>query len=290
MARAVRRSDTITLGTAAAVLYLPLLVLVVFSFNASPLMAFPLTGFSLRWYAALAGNAAFLHGLLTSLLVAQPVGFLAMVVGLAAALALTAPRLPWRIAFLALVLLPFLVPKSVLAIAQAMLLSLIGWDRGAVTLILAQALVAAPFATVLVAAMLLRFDHRLTEAARDLGATPWKSFRFVMLPHLKGALGGAYSVGVILSLADLTIATFLSGRTQPLSLIVASEFRRELRPDINAMQVVVLVLTALVIGTGQLGRLLRRRRLFPVPLTDQAVALRAGFEETSGRPSKAARC
>ena len=288
MARPVKRSDTIVLSVAAAVLYLPLLVLVVFSFNASPLMAFPLTGFSLRWYAALAGNAAFLHGLLTSFLVAQPVGVLAMLVGLMAALALTAPRLPWRIAFLALVLLPFLVPKSVLAIAQAMLLSRLGWDRGAVTLILAQALVAAPFATALVTAVLLRFDRRMTEAARDLGATPWQSFRFVMLPHLKAALGGAYSVGVILSLADLTIATFLSGRTQPLSLIVASEFRRELRPDINAMQVVVLALTALVIGAGQFFRSRRGRRSVSVPLTDKA-AMRAEFRVSSPAHSKAAR-
>lgn len=287
MARAVKRTDAITLSLAAAILYLPLLVLVVFSFNASPLMAFPLTGFSFRWYAALAGNAAFLHGLLTSFLVAQPVGLLAMLVGLAAALALTAPRLPWRVAFLALVLLPFLVPKSVLAIAQAMLLSRIGWDRGAVTLILAQALVAAPFATALVTAVLLRFDHRLTEAARDLGATPWESFRFVMLPHLKGALGGAYSVGVILSLADLTIATFLSGRTQPLSLIVASEFRRELRPDLNAMQVVVLALTAVVIGTGQLVRLLRRRPPVSTPLAKETADLRADFGASPGTLTRA---
>lgn len=254
------RASAAVLGLAAVVLYLPVAVLTVFSFNDSALMAFPLSGFTLRWYGDLAGNATFLQGFVTSVLIALPVGVLAMGLGLCAALALTAPGLRWRGAFAALVLLPFLVPKSVLAIAQAMILSRIGLERGAVALVLAQALVAVPFATALIAAVLIRFDARLTEAARDLGATPWQGFRLVLLPHLKGVLSGAFSVGVILSLADLTIAMFLAGRTQPLSMIVASEFRRELRPELNAMQVVVLALTAAIVAASEIYRSRGRRR------------------------------
>ncbi len=183
-----------------------------------------------------------------------------MVVGLMAALALTAPSMKGRLMFAGLILVPFLVPKSVLSIAQAMITSRIGLDRGALALILAQSLVVIPFTTVILTSVLLTIDPRLDEAARDLGATPWKSFRLVLLTQIKSALAGAFSVGVILSLADLTISLFLAGRTQPLSLMVASEFRRELRPDLNAMQVAVLGLTALLVAISEIYRRRRNRR------------------------------
>lgn len=252
------RFSVTVLVLAGALLYLPIAVLAVFSFNDSALMSFPLSGFTLGWYVELAGNEAFLRGFVTSFLVAQPVGAIGMFVGLMAALALTSPHLKARLAFGALILVPFLVPKSVLSIAQAMIMSRIGLERGAVALILAQSMVVVPFTTVLLSAVLIRLDPRLDEAARDLGATPWQSFRLVLVPQIRSALAGAYSVGVVLSLADLTISMFLAGRTQPLSLMVASEFRRELRPDLNAMQVTVLALTAVIVASGEIIR--RRSR------------------------------
>lgn len=254
------RGQKLVLAAVAGFLYLPILVLALFSFNDSPLMAFPLSGLTDRWYRALWANRAFREGLMTSLLVAQPVGIGGMLLGLLAARALTAPGFRLAPAFAVLMLVPFLVPKSVLAIAQAMLLSRLGLKRGALALIAAQTLVVLPFTTVLLAAVLGRLDPRLEEAARDLGATPRQSFRLVVLPQIKPALVGAYSVGVILSLADLGIAMFLAGRTQPLALVVASEFRRELRPDLNAMQVVVLALTFLVLALSALVRRPGRRR------------------------------
>lgn len=253
------RFSRVTLLLAVSFFYLPIVVLAIFSFNASSLMAFPLSGFTLNWYQALADNAAFHDGFITSFLVSQPVGILSALIGLAAALGLASPTLRWRTGFIVLIVLPFLVPKTVLSIAQAMLLSWAGLGRGAMTLIAAQTLVAIPFTTTVIAAVVIRLDHRLEEAARDLGATPWQSFRKVTLPQIKGAIGAAYSIGVILSLADLTISMFLAGRTQPLSLVVASQFRRELKPDLNAMQVVVLCLTAIIV---LLSELYRRKRLF----------------------------
>ncbi len=254
----MNRSVAITLSIAVAFFYLPIVVLCLFSFNRSALMAFPLDGFTLDWYRELAGNAAFLNGFVTSFLVSQPVGVISALIGLLAALSINAltPRL--RLFFVALLVLPFLVPKTVLSIAQAMLLSWAGLGRGAPALIAAQVLVAIPFTTTIIAAVLIRLDPRLEEAARDLGATPWQSFSRVTLPQIRGAVGAAYSIGVILSLADLTISMFLAGRTQPLSLIVASEFRRQLKPDLNAMQVVVLCVTAFIVFIGEY---LRRRRL-----------------------------
>lgn len=258
------RTALVILALAAAFLYLPLAVLAVFSFNASRLMAFPLSGFTLEWYRSLAGNTRFQSGFVTSFLVAQPVGILSAALGLGGALALVSSRRALRLGLAALLLVPFLVPKTVLSIAQSMVLARFGLDRGAVTLITAQTIVSVPFTTAIIASVLARLDPRLEEAARDLGATPWMCFRRITFPQIKPAVMAAYSVGVILSLADLTIGLYLAGRTQPLSLVVASEFRRELSPDLNAMQVSVLVLTALIVvlteGYGR-ARAARQRRI-----------------------------
>lgn len=250
---------TLTLIAGVLLLYLPIAILAIFSFNASPLMAFPLSGFTLEWYRHLSGNTAFQSGFVTSFLIAQPVGILSAGLGLLAGLALTSPRLRWRAMFVGLLLIPFLTPKTVLSVAQAMIISRIGVDRGPVVLILAQTLVILPFTTALITSVLMQLDPRLEEAARDLGATPWRSFRLVVMPQIKSTVLAAYSVGVILSLGDLTIATFLSGRVQPLSMIVASQFLRQLSPDLNAMQVVILALTAMIVILTQIYGWQRRR-------------------------------
>ena len=257
------RRAGVVLAVTAAFLYLPIAVLAVFSFNASRLMAFPLSGFTLEWYGSLAANTKFQAGFVTSFLVAQPVGLLSAALGLGAALGLVSGPRAVRLGLAVLLLVPFLVPKTVLSIAQSMVLARLGLDRGAATLVAAQVIVAVPFTTAIIASVLARLDPRLEEAAHDLGATPWMCFRRVTFPQIKPAVSAAYSVGVILSLADLTIGLYLAGRTQPLSLIVASEFRSELSPDLNAMQVSVLALTAAIVvlseGYGRL-RAARRRR------------------------------
>ena len=254
------RRATLILVVAVAFLYLPIAVLAVFSFNASKLMAFPLSGFTLDWYRSLAGNGKFQTGFVTSFLVAQPVGVLSAALGLGAALALVSARGAARLGLAALLLVPFLVPKTVLSIAQSMLLARLGLDRGAVALITAQTIVAVPFTAAIIASVLAQLDPRLEAAARDLGATPWVCFRRITFPQIRPAVTAAYSVGVILSLADLTIGLYLAGRTQPLSLIVASEFRRELSPDLNAMQGSILALTALIVVLTEGYDLLRAAR------------------------------
>ena len=262
------RRAAIVLAVTAGFLYLPIAILAVFSFNASRLMAFPLSGFTLEWYGSLAANTKFQNGFVTSFLVAQPVGLLGAAFGLGGALALVSTGRAARLGLAGLLLVPFLVPKTVLSIAQSMVLARFGLDRGAATLIAAQVVVAVPFTTAIIASVLSRLDPRLEEAARDLGATPWMCFRRVTFPQIRPAVSAAYSVGVILSLADLTIGLYLAGRTQPLSLIVASEFRRELSPDLNAMQVSVLVLTALIVVMTELcGRIRTARRRRTAPLS-----------------------
>lgn len=255
------RRAVVVLAGAAAFLYVPIAVLAVFSFNASRLMAFPLSGFTLDWYRSLAVNTTFQGGFLTSFLVAQPVGVLSALLGLSAALTLVSGSRPVQAVLAGLLLLPFLVPKTVLSIAQCMVLARFGLERGTIALVMAQTIVCVPFTAALIASVLARLDRRLIEAARDLGATPWVCFRRITFPQIRPAVTAAYSIGVILSLADLTVSLYMAGRTQPLSLIVASQFRRDLSPDLNAMQVAVLVLTvAIVVATEVYGRSRAGRR------------------------------
>ena len=244
----------LTLILCAIFLYIPIVALVVFSFDASGLMAFPLGEMTFRWYFDLARNSEMQEGLLVSFLVAQPVAVLATCLGLCAALGLTANDLRYRAGLGVLLIVPFLVPKAVLAMAQTMLLSRFGVPRGLFNLIGAEALITLPFALVILFSVLARLDPRLEEAARDLGATPMQAFWRITLPRLRSGLIVSYSLCVIFSLADLTLSTYLAGSTQPLSVIVASAFKTKLSPDLNALQVVMLALTAAIAGATAIGR------------------------------------
>lgn len=250
-------------------LYLPIAVMIVFSFNQSELMAFPLSGFTLKWYGDLFASRNILTGLLTSVLLAQPIAILATVLGLMAALALSAlPRI-LAAAFGIMLLVPFLIPKGVLAIAQIMLMSRIPIDRGTIPLIISQVSVILPFTTLVLVSVVVRLDKSLEEAARDLGANAWQAFRKVVVPQLKTALSAAYSIGVILSVSDLTLSMFLAGRTQPLSIIVASAFRTRLSPNLNAMQVLILLATIAIVVVIEMTRRRRSRVGRAVPASEE---------------------
>lgn len=258
----MKRWHRIVLALGVVYLYLPVAVLFLFAFHDAEVMAFPFQGPTLRWFGELAANRPYIDGLLTSLAIAVPVGILSATLGLMGALALAAAvrarSAGWVVGFAVILIVPFLVPKAVLGVAQAMVIAQLGLNRGPVLLALSQTLVILPFTTALLGSVLLAVDPRLEEAARDLGASPFMRFRLVLFPLLRGVYVAAVSIGMILSLADVTLAQFLSGRAQTLSMVVASRFLREMQPDINAVQVILLTLTALFVI---LAEVLRRRRM-----------------------------
>lgn len=225
-------------------LFLPLAVLVLFSFNDARQLSFPLTGFTLSWYWALLDRQPVLTAFLNSFVLAQVVGAISALLGLMVAYGLSGPAAPFRRLSLVLVLSPFAIPKAVLGLAIIMMLSMAGIQRGALPLTLAHILMTLPFSTIIIGAALMRMDPRLVEAARDLGASPTRAFRAVTLPLLKPALTAAYSLAAILSMSDLTLATYLSGRFQTLAVTISSAFRIELTPDLNALQALILFVIA----------------------------------------------
>ncbi|MBL8585003.1 MAG: ABC transporter permease [Rhizobiaceae bacterium] len=236
-------------------MYLPVAVIAIFAFNDSELVAFPLQGFTMRWFGQVLGDGRLTGGLGLTFLVSIPVALLSTLLGAMAALALTRYRMPFRGLLLVLVLLPFLIPKVILGVAQLILLSELGIERSLLTIIFGQTIVILPFTTLVIASVLMRIDRRLEEAATDLGASAFSAFRRVTLPLMKNGLLAASFIAFVLSSSEYVLTSLLSGRSQPLSILVASDFRFNMSPALDALALMIVAANLALIVIGELARL-----------------------------------
>ena len=240
-------------------MYLPIAVILLFSLNASEIIAFPLQGFTTQWFREVFTDTRLAGGLGITFLVSIPVALLSTVLGAMAALALTRYRLKFRVAFLALLFVPFLIPKVILAISHLILLSELGIERSLLTVITAQTIIILPFTTLVIASVLIRIDPRIEEAAADLGADRFGIFSRVILPLTKNGLMAASFVAFVLSSSEYVLTSFVSGRDQPLSILVASDFRFNISPTLNALAILIVLANIILIGIGEFARLKTRR-------------------------------
>ncbi len=247
----------VALGLGLLFLWAPLALVVLYSFNESRLVTL-WGGWSLRWYGALAGNAALLDAAFVSLKVALGAATLATILGTLAALALARRgRFAGRTAFSALLLAPMVMPEVVLGLSLLLLFVALGLDRGLLTVILAHATVAIPFVAAIVGARLARFDRDLERAAADLGASPAVAIGTVTLPVAAPAIAAAFLLAFTLSFDDLVIASFASGPgATTLPMRIYSSVRLGVAPDVNAAA--TLMITVVILGVG--GSLLLARR------------------------------
>ncbi len=236
--------------------YLPVAVVVLFSLNDSDLIAFPLKGFTLRWYDDVLGDARLLGGLFNTFAVAIPVALVTTVLGGASALALTRHKSSFRLVLGLLVILPFFVPRMILAVSQVAFMHQLAITKSLLTVCIGQSLVILPFTTIIIASVLYRLDPALEEAASDLGASAWQRFRHVQLPLMKFGLMAACFIAFVLSSAEYTVSFFTSGRAQPLSILVASDFRFHLSPTLYALASLIVLFNIIVVVVSEL---LRRR-------------------------------
>jgi putrescine transport system permease protein len=258
------------LGLGYAFLYLPILLIVLFSFNAAPAPN-AWGGFSLRWYRELAGNERMLDAAMLSLGIAALAATLAAVLGACAGLALARHgRFALRALFAALLATPLIMPEVITGIANLLLfVSLelqIGWpsERGFATIVIAHATFGMAYVAVVVQARLATLDRSLEEAAADLGARPARVFFAIILPLLWPAIAAGWLLAFTLSLDDVVIASFVSGPgATTLPVFVFGTVRRGLSPQVNALAsllVAAVVLTALAIWLFA-----RRHHDHPVP-------------------------
>ncbi|MBV7410582.1 ABC transporter permease [Maritimibacter sp. DP1N21-5] len=224
-----------------AFLYLPMVILVIYSFNESRLVTV-WAGFSTKWYGELLRNEAFLDAAWVTLRVAVVSSTLATILGTAAAYVLIrAGRFPGRTLFSGMMYAPLVMPDVILGLSLLLLFISIGLDRGMVTIILAHTTFCMAYVAVVVSSRLATFDQSLEEAALDLGCTPWDAFRSVTLPIIAPAVISGWLLGFTLSLDDLVIASFTSGPSSTtLPIKIFSAVRLGVSPEINALSSILI--------------------------------------------------
>jgi spermidine/putrescine transport system permease protein len=235
--------------------YLPIVVLVLFSFNQSRLNIV-WTGFTLEWYAALWRDAVLVRTLQNSLLVAAATTVLSVALGTAGAWLLY--RFQYRGSGLleTLVFLPMIVPEVVLGVSLLILFVTIGLELGYTTIVISHVTFAFPFVMAAVQARLAGLDPALEEAALDLGATPVQAFRKVLIPYLMPAIVSGALMAFTLSLDELIVTYFTaSAGTRTLPLEIFGRVKRGLDPSLNAISTVFIVVTLLfLLATEALRR------------------------------------
>ncbi|HVC50535.1 MAG TPA: ABC transporter permease subunit [Stellaceae bacterium] len=249
----VWRASALVLGL--GFLYAPIVLLVLYSFNASRLVTV-WAGFSTRWYGALASDDKFRDAALTSLEIGVMAASLALVLGTGAGFAIARfTRFRGRMLFSFMLLAPLVVPEVILGLSLLLLFvalqSWLGWPatRGIATVTIAHATFGACFVAVLVRAQLAGFDRTLEEAALDLGARPWAVLARITLPGIAPALISGWLLAFTLSLDDLVVASFVSGPSATtLPMAVYSSVRLGVSPEINALATIFLVVVFMLVA------------------------------------------
>lgn len=255
--RKVSTFNIAALALGIAFLYLPIVILIVFSFNASRLVAV-WGGWSLRWYAELVGDAALLESAFISIRIALISASVATVLGTLAAVSLARfGRFRGRLLFAAMIYAPLVMPEVITGLSMLLLFVAVAIDRGFWTVTIAHTTMAMCFVAVIVQARLVDFDTSLEEAAMDLGAAPLRTFLTITLPLIFPAIGAAWMLAFALSLDDLVIASFTTGPgATTLPIRIYSEVRLGVKPEMNAVcSIMIAVVGIAVIAASLLTKL-----------------------------------
>ncbi|AAN70742.1 MULTISPECIES: ABC transporter permease subunit [Pseudomonas] len=234
-------------------IYLPMLILVIYSFNASKLVTV-WGGWSIKWYVGLLDNSQLMGSVMRSLEIACYTAVAAVALGTLAAFVLTrVTRFKGRTLFGGLVTAPLVMPEVITGLSLLLLFvamaQMIGWpqERGIVTIWIAHTTFCAAYVAVVVSARLRELDLSIEEAAMDLGAKPWKVFFLITIPMIAPSLAAGGMMSFALSLDDLVLASFVSGPgSTTLPMEVFSAVRLGVKPEINAVASLILLSVSLV--------------------------------------------
>lgn len=246
--------NVVSLTLGFAFLYLPMLILVIYSFNKSKLVTV-WAGFSTRWYGELFQNEAFLDAAWVTLKVAVVSSTFATVLGTMAAYTLVrGGRFYGRTLFSGMIYAPLVMPEVITGLSLLLLFIGIGLDRGVMTIVLAHTTFSMCFVSVVVSSRLMSFDRSLEEAALDLGATQFEAFRLVTLPIIAPAVIAGWLLAFTLSLDDLVIAQFVSGPSATtLPMKIWSSVRLGVSPEINALSSILIGLVSIGVISASLA-------------------------------------
>ena len=264
---AARLTSWVWMGGVFVFLYLPIVTLILLSFNASPMVTH-WGGWSLRWYEALAFDVEIIAGFKRSLAIAFFTACSSVVLGTLAALALTQyRRFPGRTLLVGMVNSPLVMPEVIIGLSLLLMLvsvqRALGFpDRGLMTVWLGHTLLGMAYATVVVKSRLQELSPQMAEAAQDLGCRPWQVFFLVTLPLISQAIGAAFLLTFTLSLDDVVLSAFLSGPgSTTMPIVIFSRARLGLNPSVNTVATLTVAVVSLgvICASLWLTRLERRR-------------------------------
>src|SRR5881392_2349274 len=241
-------------------LFAPIVLLVVFSFNANRYGTFPFTGWTTSWYGQVFGDYQIKDALATTLRVAVEVTLISTVVGTAAAFPLVRSRLPFRSGVRIAFTLPIMIPGLLIGVSLLVLLtSTFHFQLSPQTAVIGQSVYTTPFVLLLVAARLLGFDPALERAASDLGANMARRLRYVVLPLIIPAVFAGALFAFTLSLDEFIITLFLIGGHNTLPIYIYTQVKFGITPEVNALATLLLAASLVLIALAFVLPLAARR-------------------------------
>ena len=268
--RGARRGLAVFFGLLVVFLYAPIVILSIFSFNSGD-VSFPLAGFTLDWYRRFFANPKILLSLERSSIVATISSLIAVALGVTASFALLRRRFVGKSAVSALLFSPLVVPYLVFGVSLLVIFTAVDKVMAATTgsyiglglhaVVIGHVVVSLPYAVLTIMPLLQRLSVDLEEAAKDLGASPWQSFRRVTLPLLMPALVSAFMIAFTLSFDEYAIASFLAGETPTWPVYLFAQLRVPSQlPQLLAVSSVVLAVSLTVVLAAEIGRRIAERR------------------------------
>jgi ABC-type spermidine/putrescine transport system permease subunit II len=247
------RAARFALGGYGALIYLflfgPILLLVLFSFNANRYGTFPITAWTLQWYRAAVDDYQIHDALSTTLKVAGEVTAVSVLVGTTAAFPLVRSRLRWRNGVRVGFVLPIMIPGLLIGVSLLVLFTgTLHWQLSPQTAVIGQSVYTTPFVILLVSARLQGFDRALERAAADLGANTFNRLRLVVLPLILPAIIAGALLAFTLSLDEFIITYFLIGTNITLPIFIYTQIKFGITPEVNALASMLLAASLLVLA------------------------------------------
>lgn len=250
----VSKAAVVFLAVITVLNYLPIILTVVYSFNKSKLSSV-WEGFSLDWYKMLLGDGDIKKALLNSIILAFLACVLALIIGVSAALAMRGKKLIFDDFISNFASLPIMIPEIILGMVFMAIFSYMNLPFGFVTMTIAHASFCVPYVFLIVRARLMGMDLSLEEAARDLGASEFETFRDVTLPYILPGIASGLLLSFAMSFDDVVISIFTTGPSvNTLAIKIYTKMKTGITPEINALATVILVITVLIIFISEKTR------------------------------------
>lgn len=236
-------------------LYAPIVLLPLFAFNDATIIAFPLTGFTTRWFSEMLNNPPLLLAVKNSLMVAVTSSVIATCLGVFASRASTRYNFPFKAGIMGLIMLPLVLPEIIVAVSLLVVLLGIGVNLSLLTVILGHVLICTPFAIAILSSAFQGLDRSLEEAAYDLGETAVSTFRLIILPLVMPGIISSLLISFTISLDEFIIAFFLAGTETTLPIYIFSQFRfPKAVPVIMALGTILVCLSITLLTIAEFFR------------------------------------